>query len=182
MQAQPIDAVATRFGVSERYVKQRLRLGKVAPELLDASQGGRRHPRGGRGRSPWVSTTKPSSPSGARSKISLTSARMAVRRLLTQGAVPGGFASRRLCRPPRLRGRGRRRQMRSVQQPVAVLGEGGGIPYRVFDAEPDKPAEQQVVVKTAQPIAAPSGSSPPWSMKPAVPAAGSRGPVLRHGQ
>jgi ParB family transcriptional regulator, chromosome partitioning protein len=32
---QPIEAVATRFGVSEKYVKQRLRLGKVAPELLD---------------------------------------------------------------------------------------------------------------------------------------------------
>jgi len=32
---QPIDAVATRFGVSEKHVKQRLRLGKLARELLD---------------------------------------------------------------------------------------------------------------------------------------------------
>jgi hypothetical protein len=32
------------------------------------------------------------------------------------------------------------------QQPVAVLGEGRGIPYRVLDAEPDKPAKQQIVV------------------------------------
>lgn len=31
-----IDEVATRFGASERHVKQRLRLGKLAPELLDA--------------------------------------------------------------------------------------------------------------------------------------------------
>jgi len=31
-----IDAVATRFGVSERHVRQRLRLGKLAPELLNA--------------------------------------------------------------------------------------------------------------------------------------------------
>ena len=37
---QPIEAVATRFGVSERYVKQRLRLGKVAPELLDEFRAG----------------------------------------------------------------------------------------------------------------------------------------------
>src|SRR3984893_7324394 len=37
---QPIDAVATRFGVSERHVRQRLRLGKLAPELLDAFRAG----------------------------------------------------------------------------------------------------------------------------------------------
>jgi ParB family chromosome partitioning protein len=37
---QPIEAVAARFGVSERYVKQRLRLGKVAPELLDEFRAG----------------------------------------------------------------------------------------------------------------------------------------------
>ena len=37
---QSIEAVANRFGVSERYVKQRLRLGKVAPELLDAFRAG----------------------------------------------------------------------------------------------------------------------------------------------
>jgi ParB family transcriptional regulator, chromosome partitioning protein len=37
---QPIDAVAMRFGVSERYVKQRLRLGRVAPELLDEFRAG----------------------------------------------------------------------------------------------------------------------------------------------
>jgi hypothetical protein len=34
----------------------------------------------------------------------------------------------------------------ALQQPVAVFGEGRGIPYRVLDAEPDKPAKQQVVV------------------------------------
>ena len=34
----------------------------------------------------------------------------------------------------------------ALQQPVAVLGEGRGVPHRVLDAEPDKPAEQQVVV------------------------------------
>jgi ParB family chromosome partitioning protein len=38
--SQPIEAVAARFGVSERYVKQRLRLGKVAPELLDEFRAG----------------------------------------------------------------------------------------------------------------------------------------------
>jgi ParB family chromosome partitioning protein len=37
---QPIEAVAARFGVSERHVKQRLRLGKVAPELLDEFRAG----------------------------------------------------------------------------------------------------------------------------------------------
>jgi ParB family transcriptional regulator, chromosome partitioning protein len=35
-----IDDVAQRFGTSERHVKQRLRLGKVAPELLDAYRNG----------------------------------------------------------------------------------------------------------------------------------------------
>ena len=35
-----IDDVAKRFGVSERHVKQRLRLGKLAPELLDAYRAG----------------------------------------------------------------------------------------------------------------------------------------------
>jgi ParB family chromosome partitioning protein len=35
-----IDAVAARFGASERHVRQRLRLGKLAPELLDAYRAG----------------------------------------------------------------------------------------------------------------------------------------------
>jgi ParB family chromosome partitioning protein len=35
-----IDAVARRFGTSERHVRQRLRLGKLAPELLDAYRAG----------------------------------------------------------------------------------------------------------------------------------------------
>ncbi len=35
-----IDAVATRFGTSERHVRQRLRLGKLVPELLDAYRNG----------------------------------------------------------------------------------------------------------------------------------------------
>ena len=35
-----IDAVAKRFGTSERHVRQRLRLGKLAPELLDAYRAG----------------------------------------------------------------------------------------------------------------------------------------------
>ena len=37
---ETIEAVATRFGVSERHVRQRLRLGKLAPELLDAYRNG----------------------------------------------------------------------------------------------------------------------------------------------
>jgi ParB family transcriptional regulator, chromosome partitioning protein len=37
---EAIDAVATRFGVSEKHVKQRLRLGKLAPELLDEFRAG----------------------------------------------------------------------------------------------------------------------------------------------
>ena len=37
---ETIEAVATRFGVSERHVRQRLRLGKLAPELLDAYRAG----------------------------------------------------------------------------------------------------------------------------------------------
>ena len=35
-----IDEIAKRFGTSERHVKQRLRLGKLAPELLDAYRAG----------------------------------------------------------------------------------------------------------------------------------------------
>jgi ParB/RepB/Spo0J family partition protein len=35
-----IEAIALRFGVSERHVRQRLRLGKLAPELLDAFRAG----------------------------------------------------------------------------------------------------------------------------------------------
>jgi hypothetical protein len=34
----------------------------------------------------------------------------------------------------------------AFEQPVAVLGERRGIPYRVLDAQPDKPAEQQIMV------------------------------------
>ena len=33
---QPVSSIAARFGLSERLVEQRLRLGKTAPELLDA--------------------------------------------------------------------------------------------------------------------------------------------------
>jgi ParB family chromosome partitioning protein len=35
-----IDDIATRFGTSDRHVRQRLRLGKLAPELLDAFRAG----------------------------------------------------------------------------------------------------------------------------------------------
>ena len=35
-----IEDIATRFGTSERHVRQRLRLGKLAPELLDAYRAG----------------------------------------------------------------------------------------------------------------------------------------------
>ena len=35
-----IEQVATRFGASERHVRQRLKLGKLAPELLDAFRAG----------------------------------------------------------------------------------------------------------------------------------------------
>ncbi|MXY38586.1 MAG: chromosome partitioning protein ParB [Rhodospirillaceae bacterium] len=37
---QPVSSVAARFGVSERVVEQRLRLGNAAPELLDAYRAG----------------------------------------------------------------------------------------------------------------------------------------------
>jgi ParB family transcriptional regulator, chromosome partitioning protein len=37
---ETIEAVAIRFGVPERHVRQRLRLGKVAPELLDEFRAG----------------------------------------------------------------------------------------------------------------------------------------------
>jgi ParB family chromosome partitioning protein len=36
----PVEEVASRFGTSERHVRQRLRLGKLAPELLDAYRAG----------------------------------------------------------------------------------------------------------------------------------------------
>ncbi|HTT78738.1 MAG TPA: hypothetical protein VMF86_03575, partial [Stellaceae bacterium] len=38
---ESVETVATRFGVSERHVRQRLKLGKVAPELLDEFRAGR---------------------------------------------------------------------------------------------------------------------------------------------
>ena len=38
---ESVEAVALRFGVSERHVRQRLKLGKVAPELLDEFRAGR---------------------------------------------------------------------------------------------------------------------------------------------
>ena len=38
---EAIEEVARRFGVSERHVRQRLRLGKLAPELLDAFRAGK---------------------------------------------------------------------------------------------------------------------------------------------
>jgi hypothetical protein len=34
----------------------------------------------------------------------------------------------------------------AVQQPVAVIGEAGCIPYRILDAKPDKAAERQVIL------------------------------------
>ncbi|MGH7077773.1 MAG: ParB/RepB/Spo0J family partition protein [Acetobacteraceae bacterium] len=37
---ETVAAVAARFGVTERHVRQRLRLGKVAPELLDEFRAG----------------------------------------------------------------------------------------------------------------------------------------------
>ena len=37
---ETIEAIAVRFGTSERHVRQRLRLGKLAPELLDAYRAG----------------------------------------------------------------------------------------------------------------------------------------------
>jgi ParB family chromosome partitioning protein len=36
-----VEAVAVRFGVSERHARQRLKLGKLAPELLDAFRAGK---------------------------------------------------------------------------------------------------------------------------------------------
>ena len=64
----------------------------------------------------------------------------------------------------------------ALQQPVAILGEGGGIPHRILDAKPDKPAKQQVVVEPVNQLplradrierlqqqsaqAAPAGSTP----------------------
>ncbi|MGH9540470.1 MAG: hypothetical protein ACRD2H_01125 [Terriglobales bacterium] len=37
---ETVEAIALRFGVSERHVRQRLRLGKIAPELLDEFRAG----------------------------------------------------------------------------------------------------------------------------------------------
>jgi hypothetical protein len=39
------------------------------------------------------------------------------------------------------------------QQPVAVLGVGRMIPDRVVDAEPDKPAKQQIVIELLHQLA-----------------------------
>lgn len=38
---ESVEAVATRFGANERHVRQRLKLGKVAPELLDEFRAGK---------------------------------------------------------------------------------------------------------------------------------------------
>ncbi len=37
-----------------------------------------------------------------------------------------------------------------IEQPLAVLGECGGVPDRIIRAQPHKPAEQQVVVELLQ--------------------------------
>ncbi|MGH7115439.1 MAG: ParB/RepB/Spo0J family partition protein [Stellaceae bacterium] len=86
---EPVDAVATRFGVSQRHVKQRLKLGKVAPELLDQFRAGNL--------SLEVMTAFTL---GADHTAQLAVWRQvkdqsyiqpyAVRRLLTEGAVPAG--------------------------------------------------------------------------------------------
>jgi hypothetical protein len=37
-----------------------------------------------------------------------------------------------------------------IEQPLAILGECGGVPDRIIRTEPHKPAEQQVVVELLQ--------------------------------
>ena len=41
----------------------------------------------------------------------------------------------------------------AIEQPVTGLGEGGVIPGRVVDPEPDKPPEKQVVVEPLHELA-----------------------------
>ena len=76
------------------------------------------------------------------------------RKLLVLAQASSSVPSTEKCsvesRPahPRLRQHGRQEARRylAIQQPVAVLGEGGGVPDRIVHAEPDEPAEQQVEV------------------------------------
>ena len=71
-----VEAVAARFGVSERHVRQRLKLGKLAPELLDAFRAGKRQPRGRSRPLRSAPIIRRSSRSGARSRTSITCRRI----------------------------------------------------------------------------------------------------------
>ena len=53
----------------------------------------------------------------------------------------------------------RNRPAAAVWKPVLVFGESRRIPHRIVDAEPDKPAEQQVVLDPLDQTAATSGSN-----------------------
>ena len=65
-----VAAIAARFGVAERLVEQRLRLGNAAPELLDAYRAGRHRPRNAEGgsRSPPITTASARFGSGWRAR------------------------------------------------------------------------------------------------------------------
>ena len=70
--ASPVSSIAARFGLSERLVEQRLRLGNAAPELLDAYRGERDRPGGAEGIRGHHRPRAPRWRSGSRSPPSAT--------------------------------------------------------------------------------------------------------------
>ena len=71
-----VEAVAARFGVSERHVRQRLKLGKLAPELLDAFRAGKVSLEVDHGLYARRRSSRRSSRSGASSRTSITCRRI----------------------------------------------------------------------------------------------------------
>jgi hypothetical protein len=64
------------------------------------------------------------------------------------------------------------------EQPVAVLRECRGVPHWVLNTQPDKPAEQQIVISPLDQLPLPSGSNRrPAGAAPASPAPAGSSPI-----
>src|SRR5271169_1770998 len=99
-------------------------------------------------RSPWKSRSRVAARCGRLARAVLRAKALQARPHLQQRAVDREVLARQqpfdlVLRQHRGQKLGRHI---ALQQPVAVLGEGRGIPHWVLDAEPDKPAKQQIIV------------------------------------
>ena len=82
---------------------------------------------------------------------------------LQQSAVNREVLARQQALDFVLRQHGREELTRhlALQKPVAVLGETRGVSHRILDAEPDKPAKQQIGVDPLDQLALPPNSRDP---------------------